>query len=75
MALKEYTWRGHTYQIADEDLGRYPGAVPVAKQAAKPAATERGRKVATPKAKAEPSNKAAAPAANKRRATRKKQEE
>lgn len=26
MALKEYRWRGSTWQIADEDLPRYPGA-------------------------------------------------
>lgn len=31
MALKEYKWRGSTWQIADEDLGRFPGAVPVEK--------------------------------------------
>lgn len=31
MALKEYYWRGSTYQIADEDLPRYPGAVLVNK--------------------------------------------
>lgn len=31
MALKEYIWRGTTWQIADEDLPRYPGAVPVRK--------------------------------------------
>ena len=29
MALKEYKWRGKTFQIADEDLKFYPGAVPV----------------------------------------------
>ena len=29
MALKEYFWNGKTYQIADEDLMHYPGAVPV----------------------------------------------
>lgn len=29
MALKEYIWNGKTYQIADEDLRYYPGAVPV----------------------------------------------
>ena len=29
MALKEYYWRGSTWQIDDKDLGRYPGAVPV----------------------------------------------
>ena len=26
MAMKEYRWRGSTWQIADEDLPRYPGA-------------------------------------------------
>lgn len=26
MALKEYRWRGYTWQIADEDLAKYPGA-------------------------------------------------
>ena len=29
MAMKNYEWRGFTYQIADEDLEKYPGAVPV----------------------------------------------
>lgn len=29
MALKEYRWRGYTWQIADEHLHLYPGAVPV----------------------------------------------
>lgn len=29
MALREYWWRGSTWQIADEDLHKYPGAVPV----------------------------------------------
>ena len=27
MALREYRWRGNTWQIADEDLAKYPGAV------------------------------------------------
>lgn len=31
MALNEYLWRGSTYQIADEDLPHYPGAVLVNK--------------------------------------------
>ena len=26
MALKEYRWRGSTWQIDDKDLSRYPGA-------------------------------------------------
>lgn len=38
--MKEYKWRGLTYQIADEDLDKYPGAIligePVDKAAAKP---------------------------------------
>lgn len=25
--LREYRWRGYTWQIADEDLPKYPGAV------------------------------------------------
>ena len=29
MALREYRWRGFTWQIADEDVHMYPGAVPV----------------------------------------------
>ena len=29
MALKEYRWRGYTWQISDEHLHLYPGAVPV----------------------------------------------
>jgi len=29
MALREYLWRGFTWQIADEDLHLYPGAKPV----------------------------------------------
>lgn len=31
MALKEYRWRGSTWQIDDKDLGMFPGAVPVEK--------------------------------------------
>ena len=26
MALREYRWRGYTWQIADEDIAKYPGA-------------------------------------------------
>lgn len=40
MALKEYRWRGSTWQIADEDLHRFPGAVPVNE---KPKSTEKKR--------------------------------
>lgn len=31
MALKEYRWRGSTWQIDDKDLEMFPGAVPVEK--------------------------------------------
>lgn len=27
MALRIYKWRGYTWQIADEDIDKYPGAV------------------------------------------------
>lgn len=27
--LKKYKWRGHTWQIADEDVHLYPGAEPI----------------------------------------------
>ena len=40
MALKEYRWRGYTWQIADEDLPKYPGAVPINQQ---PKANEKKR--------------------------------
>ena len=68
MALKEYLWRGHTYQIADEDLPRYPGAIPVGGFTAEErAARQTGRKVATPKAASAPLDKSTAPSGNKRR--------
>lgn len=54
--MKKYIWRGVTYQIAEEDLWKYPGAVPVHPE--KPAAPEK---------KAEPKKKAKAPAKNKSR--------
>ena len=50
--MKKYIWRGVTYQIAEEDLRKYPGAVPVEPE--KPKATE---KEAEPKAKKAPKNK------------------
>ena len=45
MALKIYRWRGNTYQIAEEDLRLYPGAVPVEpeKKAAKAPANKARR--------------------------------
>ena len=27
--MKKYKWHGMTIQISDQDLGRYPGAVPL----------------------------------------------
>ena len=68
MALREYLFNGRTYQIADEDLPTYPGAVLIESVRAKETAKAAGRKAATP----EPANKSAAPAANKRRTTRTK---
>ena len=66
MALREYLWHGRTYQIADEDLPRYPGAVPVEQLRAEEVAKGAGRKAPTPKAAHEPENKADKPAQNKR---------
>ena len=37
--LREYRWRGNTWQIADEDLDKYPGAVLI--EPAKPQAKQR----------------------------------
>ena len=54
MALKEYFWNGKTYQIADEDLKHYPGAVPVKEEA--PVKPE-----PQPKAKKAPANKSRQP--------------
>ena len=51
--LKEYIWGNHTYQIADEDLSRYPGAVPVESVRVKEAANNAGKKAPTPKDKAD----------------------
>lgn len=48
MALRIYEWRGKTYQIAEEDLGMFPGAKPVDGEEKKPA----------PKKKKTPANKA-----------------
>lgn len=39
MALKNYYWRGFTWQIAEEDLDKYPGAVPVDAPKVKKAST------------------------------------
>ena len=69
MALREYRWNGLTWQIADEDIALYPGAVPVERPEAKPA---RNRKAATPKSRGT-ANKAQTPA-NKARKARAKAE-
>ena len=44
--MKEYRWHGHTYQIADEDLENYPGAVPVKAKTEAPKAAEKGKSAA-----------------------------
>ncbi len=46
--MKKYIWRGVTYQIADEDLWKYPGAVPVHPEAPKAAEEEPKSKKKTP---------------------------
>ena len=53
MALREYEWRGSTWQIADEDLVRYPGAVPVWK----PEEKEKKRSPVNNKSRRAPKNK------------------
>ena len=50
--MKKYIWRGTTYQIAEEDLWKYPGAVPVHSETPKTP-----EKKAEPKAKKAPKNK------------------
>lgn len=54
MALKEYYWRGTTWQIDDKDLARYPGAVPVDK---KPKETAKKRPVPPNKSRRAPRDK------------------
>lgn len=54
MALKEYYWRGTTWQIADEDLHRFPGAVPVD---AKPKDNAKKRPVPANKSRRAPKDK------------------
>ena len=57
--MKKYIWRGVTYQIAEEDLGRYPGAIPVEpeKPAVEPERPKATEKKAESKAKEAPKNK------------------
>ena len=43
--MREYEWNGRTYQIADEDLCSYPGAVPTQKQKAAEAPKNKVRPV------------------------------
>lgn len=50
--MKVYRWHGHTYQIAEEDLFRYPGAVPV-----EPEVPKAKEEKPEPKKKAAPKNK------------------
>ena len=54
MALKEYYWRGSTWQIADEDLRSFPGAVPVDN---KPKETAKKRPIPANKARRAPKDK------------------
>ena len=49
--MKQYKWRGSTWQIADEDLHRYPGAVPAETE------TEKKKKAPANKARREVKNK------------------
>lgn len=43
--VKQYSWHGSTWQIADEDLHRFPGAVPVEKpEEKKKTPANKGRK-------------------------------
>ena len=58
--LKKYRWNGYTYKIADEDLHKYPGAIPV-----------EAKKAPETKAAAEPKNKAAAAPKTKKSTTAK----
>lgn len=46
--MKKYIWRGVTYQIANEDLWKYPGAVPVHPEVPKAAEEEPKSKKKTP---------------------------
>ena len=41
--MKEYKWRGLTYQIADEDLDKYPGAIQIGEPANKAAAKPKNK--------------------------------
>ncbi len=52
--MKEYRWRGLTYQIADEDLKSYPGAEQVSPEPeakAAPQPKNKGRKTTKNKGK------------------------
>ena len=52
MALKEYRWRGYTWQIADEDLHHYPGAEPI-----EPAKQNEKKRTPQNKSRRAPANK------------------
>ena len=54
MALREYRWRGSTWQIADEDIRRYPGAVPIDQ---KPKNNEKKRPMPANKSRRAPKDK------------------
>lgn len=42
--LGEYLWRGYKWQIAEEDVDKYPGAVPVNRPAKKKKAPAKSNK-------------------------------
>ena len=65
MALKEYAWRGYTWQFEETEA---PSDAVLLDVAARTSNAASSKKAATPK----PSIKAATPASNKRRSTRKK---
>lgn len=52
MALKIYRWRGNTWQISDEDLPKYPGAVLVEPEKKQKRTTVPNKSRRTPKDKA-----------------------
>ena len=68
MAMKIYRWHGSTFQIADEDLDRYPGAELVAP----PKAPEKKPEEPEVKSEEKPPSKKKKTPANKTRQPRNK---
>lgn len=76
--MKEYKWRGLTYQIANEDLKFYPGAEPVHAESEATADLDEEQANAEPntdQVDAEPEEKAAPQPENKARKTAKNKDE